>query len=173
MTYLIIGVVVVILIVVALVVVLGLLRQKSKTITFAEDESPKELTQQEKSENYQASGGFNFAPANAPQPEPEVLRGQRFEESTPVSRAQHEVAEGQAGAADSLSSGPAIPPERPGPKHAEVERTPQVEASMPTAHCAFRKWRHFSAGKMTWWSSTYRATSRFCPLRSSAKWRKP
>lgn len=128
MTYLIIGVVVVILIVVALVVVLGLLRQKSKTITFAEDESPKELTQQEKSGNYQASGGFNFAPANAPQPEPEVLRGQRFEESTPVSRAQHEVAEGQAGAADSLSSGPAIPPERPGPKHAEVERTPQVEA---------------------------------------------
>lgn len=97
-TYLIIvAVIVVLIIVVALMVMLGLRRGKTKTITFAEEESPKELTQQEKSGNYQASGGFNFAPANAPKAEPEVLRGQRLDQSTPIPEVpDHTPAEGAA-----------------------------------------------------------------------------
>ncbi|WIM66908.1 signal recognition particle-docking protein FtsY [Corynebacterium breve] len=63
--------VVVLLLIIVGIVVIGNNRKKSKTISFEkQDDQPKELTQQEKSGNYQAQGGFNFAPANAPEKEP-------------------------------------------------------------------------------------------------------
>lgn len=58
-------------VVIALIIVgivgVGNSRRKSKTVSFEkpQDEAPKELTQQEKSGNYQATGGFSFAPAEA------------------------------------------------------------------------------------------------------------
>ncbi|WP_027012004.1 signal recognition particle-docking protein FtsY [Corynebacterium freiburgense] len=80
-TYLIIvAAIVIVILVVALLVLLGLMRKKSKEISFTKEEAPKELTQQEKSGNYQASGGFNFAPAKAPEPEPELLQGQNLQQ---------------------------------------------------------------------------------------------
>lgn len=63
-------------VVVALIVIIALIvgtkRKKSKTVSFGADESdePKELTQQQKSGNYQATGGFNFAPGGAGEKEP-------------------------------------------------------------------------------------------------------
>ncbi|MEY8208924.1 signal recognition particle-docking protein FtsY [Corynebacterium sp. MNWGS58] len=77
-------------VVVALIVIIALIigtkRKKSKTVSFGADETdePKELTQQQKSGNYQATGGFNFSAGGAgekapvakpelkPEPEPEL-----------------------------------------------------------------------------------------------------
>ena len=73
-------------VVVALIVIIALIigtkRKKSKTVSFGADETdePKELTQQQKSGNYQATGGFNFsaggagekAPVAKPEPKPEL-----------------------------------------------------------------------------------------------------
>ncbi|MCG7277702.1 signal recognition particle-docking protein FtsY [Corynebacterium imitans] len=72
--WIVVAIVVVALIVLGIVVV-GRKRKEEKTVSFAKTEEPKELTQQEKSGNYQAKGGFNFAPAAAPStPEKEPVR---------------------------------------------------------------------------------------------------
>ena len=63
--WIIVAIIVVVLIIVGIVVV-GRRRKEEKTVSFEKTEEPKELTQQEKSGNYQAKGGFNFAPAAAP-----------------------------------------------------------------------------------------------------------
>ncbi|PRQ12541.1 signal recognition particle-docking protein FtsY [Corynebacterium sp. 13CS0277] len=62
------AVVVVLALLVALIVIVGLKRKASKTVSFTEKEEPKELTQEEKSGNYQAKSNFNFAPAKPKQP---------------------------------------------------------------------------------------------------------
>ena len=59
------------------VVVAGKKRKESKTISFEKVEEPKELTQQEKSGNYQAKGGFNFAQADAQPKQPEPVRREK------------------------------------------------------------------------------------------------
>lgn len=84
-TGLIIGIVVVVLLVLIILVVVGLQRRKSKTVSFEkrEDDEPKELTQEEKSGNYQAQGGFNFASAKPAEKEPEVLPGQELKSGEP------------------------------------------------------------------------------------------
>ena len=68
-----IGIAVVVLIVIALVavVLVGKRRGESKKVSFnQEDAEPKELTQQEKSGNYQAKSGFNFAAGSEPEKQP-------------------------------------------------------------------------------------------------------
>ncbi|GAB3708781.1 signal recognition particle-docking protein FtsY [Corynebacterium nasicanis] len=81
-TYLIIGIAVVLILLLIVLVIVGLNRKKSKTVSFEKvEEAPKELTQQEKSGNYQAAGGFNFAPAKTEEKEPELLEGQLLSES--------------------------------------------------------------------------------------------
>lgn len=56
--------VIVLILLVVLFVVLGKKRGESKKVSFEKPvEEPKELTQQQKSGNYQAKSGFNFAPA--------------------------------------------------------------------------------------------------------------
>lgn len=68
-----IGIAVVVLIVIALVavVLVGRRRGESKKVSFnQEDTEPKELTQQEKSGNYQAKSGFNFAAGSEPEKQP-------------------------------------------------------------------------------------------------------
>ena len=59
------------------VIVAGKKRRESKTISFDKVEEPKELTQQEKSGNYQAKGGFNFAQADAQPKQPEPVRREK------------------------------------------------------------------------------------------------
>ena len=56
------------------VIAAGKKRRESKTISFDKVEEPKELTQQEKSGNYQAKGGFNFAQADAQPKQSEPVR---------------------------------------------------------------------------------------------------
>ena len=66
--------------VVMMIIALGSRRKDSKTISFESKttDEPKQLTQQEKSGNYQAQGGFNFAPAKK---EEAVLAGQELKTS--------------------------------------------------------------------------------------------
>ena len=72
--------IVVILILLGIVIVIaGKKRKESKTVSFEKKEEPKELTQQEKSGNYQAVGGFNFAPA-ASADEPKEKEAVRVDE---------------------------------------------------------------------------------------------
>ncbi|WCZ34836.1 MULTISPECIES: signal recognition particle-docking protein FtsY [Corynebacterium] len=59
------------------VIVAGKKRRESKTISFDKVEEPKELTQQEKSGNYQAKGGFNFAQADAQPKQSEPVRREK------------------------------------------------------------------------------------------------
>lgn len=81
--WIIVAIVVVLLIIVGIVVIVGNNRKKSKTVSFEKkEEQPKELTQQEKSGNYQAVGGFNFAPATAPEKEAEPVEPRRVEKPT-------------------------------------------------------------------------------------------
>ena len=69
--------------VVMMIIALGSRRKDSKTISFESKttDEPKQLTQQEKSGNYQAQGGFNFAPAKK---EEAVLPGQELKTSATV-----------------------------------------------------------------------------------------
>lgn len=82
LTYLIIGAVVVLLLLVLIVVLLGNKRKKEKTVSFNKEDKPKELTREEKSGNYTASGGFNFAPAK--DKEPILNEGQELGKSAPI-----------------------------------------------------------------------------------------
>ena len=106
------AVVVVLLLVILLLV--GLARRKKNTISFEEKKAPEELTQAEKSGNYQATGGFNFAPAapaptKKPEKQPDLLPGQEL------------------GATPSAPPTPTAPPTPPVPP-APVEKTePEVE----------------------------------------------
>ncbi|WP_454972858.1 signal recognition particle-docking protein FtsY [Corynebacterium propinquum] len=65
-------------VVLALIVIIALIvgtkRKKSKTVRFGGEgaEEPKQLTQQQKSGNYQATGGFNFASGGAGEKQPVV-----------------------------------------------------------------------------------------------------
>ncbi len=65
-----IGIAVVVLIVaIVLLIVWGKKRGEDKKVSFEKhEEEPKELTQQQKSGNYQAQSGFNFAPAKSAEP---------------------------------------------------------------------------------------------------------
>ncbi|WP_297586550.1 signal recognition particle-docking protein FtsY [uncultured Corynebacterium sp.] len=91
--WIVVAIVVVALIVLGIVVV-GRKRKEEKTVSFAKTEEPKELTQQEKSGNYQAKGGFNFAPAAAPStPEKEPVR---IDEPRDPKPAQEQQAAAQA-----------------------------------------------------------------------------
>ena len=85
------AVVVVLLLVILLLV--GLARRKKNTISFEEKKAPEELTQAEKSGNYQATGGFNFAPAapaptKKPEKQPDLLPGQELGATPPAPPAQ-------------------------------------------------------------------------------------
>ncbi|SQG64928.1 signal recognition particle GTPase [Corynebacterium renale] len=95
-------------VIIAALVIAGRKRKDSKTISFEQKEEPKELTQQEKSGNYQATGGFNFAPASR---EPVPAAGQDIPEpQSPQAQAPEPVRE--------------VP---------EVAPTPQPEPAVPAA----------------------------------------
>ena len=125
-----IAVVVALLIIVGIVVVVGNNRKKSKTVSFEkkEPERQKELTQQEKSGNYQAKGGFNFAPAGAPTVEKEPVRvdepltTDRTSTTGPAAGAAAAGAVGAAGAAGAAESA----------KPAEVAGTAHTDQVAPT-----------------------------------------
>ena len=106
------AVVVVLLLVILLLV--GLARRKKNTISFEEKKAPEELTQAEKSGNYQATGGFNFAsaapaPTKKPEKQPDLLPGQELGATPPAPPA------------------PPVPPAPVAEPEPEVEPQPQPE----------------------------------------------
>ena len=109
------------------VVVAGKKRKESKTISFEKVEEPKELTQQEKSGNYQAKGGFNFAQADAQPKQPEPVRREKPKtEAKPQAAAafvppKQEEEETVVERANSRDDEPQVPTET-------VEQTPKEPA---------------------------------------------
>ncbi|MCT1441160.1 MULTISPECIES: signal recognition particle-docking protein FtsY [Corynebacterium] len=95
--YWIIGIVIAI-IIIALVIYFGLKRGKSKQVSFEKKEEPKELTQAEKSGNYQAKSGFNFAAGNSGDKQPVVNGGQTLT-TTPAKSATTGATAGAAAGA--------------------------------------------------------------------------
>ena len=114
-----IAVIVLILLVIGLVV-LGKKRGESKKVSFEKPvEKPKELTQQQKSGNYQAKSGFNFAPAGGdatkqPASAPKANEPQKPAES-------HKPAEPQAASPKPAAAEPVQRAE------AEPERQPEAQ----------------------------------------------
>lgn len=63
----------VLVILIAGIIIVGKKRKSAKSVSFEKPAEPKELTQQEKSGNYQAKGSFNFAQAGSKEKEPVPL----------------------------------------------------------------------------------------------------
>lgn len=66
-----IGIAVVVIVLIVVFIAIGKKRGESKKVSFEKptEEEPKQLTQEQKSGNYQAKSGFNFAPAGSKEPE--------------------------------------------------------------------------------------------------------
>lgn len=119
--------------VVMMIIALGSRRKDSKTISFESKttDEPKQLTQQEKSGNYQAQGGFNFAPAKK---EEAVLPGQELKTSataaipTAAQPASQPTAHTDAPSASAASEKPHEDPEPVGEAAAAEPETLTVEA---------------------------------------------
>nr|WP_273412177.1 signal recognition particle-docking protein FtsY [Corynebacterium appendicis] len=127
--WVVIAVVVVLLIILGIVIVVGNNRKKSKTVSFdkKEPEQQKELTQQEKSGNYQAKGGFNFAPAGAPTAEKEPVRvDEPLKRDTPSTSPKVADAGAAAGAAGAAAASSAKPASAKNTETADAAETEQV-----------------------------------------------
>ena len=119
--------------VVMMIIALGSRRKDSKTISFESKttDEPKQLTQQEKSGNYQAQGGFNFAPAKK---EEAVLPGQELKTSataaipTAAQPASQPTAHTDAPSTSAASEKPHEDPEPVGEAAAAEPETLTVEA---------------------------------------------
>ena len=119
--------------VVMMIIALGSRRKDSKTISFESKttDEPKQLTQQEKSGNYQAQGGFNFAPAKK---EEAVLPGQELKTSataaipTAAQPAPQPTAHTDAPSASAVSEKPHEDPEPVAEAAAAEPETLTVEA---------------------------------------------
>ena len=119
--------------VVMMIIALGSRRKDSKTISFESKttDEPKQLTQQEKSGNYQAQGGFNFAPAKK---EEAVLPGQELKTSataaipTAAQPASQPTAHIDAPSASAVSEKPHEDPEPVAEAAAAEPETLTVEA---------------------------------------------
>lgn len=119
--------------VVMMIIALGSRRKDSKTISFESKttDEPKQLTQQEKSGNYQAQGGFNFAPAKK---EEAVLPGQELKTSataaipTAAQPASQPTANIDAPSASAVSEKPHEDPEPVAKAAAAEPETLTVEA---------------------------------------------
>ncbi|MEJ4120238.1 signal recognition particle-docking protein FtsY [Corynebacterium macginleyi] len=89
-----IGIAIVVIVLIVVFIAIGKKRGESKKVSFdkPKEEEPKQLTQEQKSGNYQAKSGFNFTPAGSQQPEkvareeprraqPQQAKQQQFQKS--------------------------------------------------------------------------------------------
>lgn len=156
--------VVVLIILIALLILWGKKRGEDKKVSFDKaEEEPKELTQQQKSGNYQAQSGFNFAPAQSAEPVParETPKPPQDSAVPPVvppipqpqeaadekEPAQEQPAQEQAVQEPAVSEEPAqqepaqqepadVKPAEPEPVEAEVAETVEPEADEEPAEPA-------------------------------------
>ena len=129
--YWIIGIVIAI-IIIALIIYFGLKRGKSKQVSFEKKEEPKELTQAERSGNYQAKSGFNFAAGGGGDSQPVVNEGQSLT-TTPaknVSGGSPSAAAG-AGAAGMSAAAAATAQARELKTEQEASRPAETAAAEP------------------------------------------
>ena len=111
--------VIVLILLVVLFVVLGKKRGESKKVSFEKPvEEPKELTQQQKSGNYQAKSGFNFAPAG----------GGAVKE--PVTASKPEQPAPQPPVAEQPAQAPAEPKPKPEPQAEQRDATDLANAQL-------------------------------------------
>ncbi|MEO5303602.1 signal recognition particle-docking protein FtsY [Corynebacterium sp. c25Ua_47] len=111
--------VIVLILLVVLFVVLGKKRGESKKVSFEKPvEEPKELTQQQKSGNYQAKSGFNFAPAG----------GGATKE--PVTASKPEQPAPQPPVAEQPAQAPAEPKPKPEPQAEQRDATELANAQL-------------------------------------------
>lgn len=111
--------VIVLILLVVLFVVLGKKRGESKKVSFEKPvEEPKELTQQQKSGNYQAKSGFNFAPAG----------GGAAKE--PVTASKPEQPAPQPPVAEQPAQAPAEPKPKPEPQAEQRDATELANAQL-------------------------------------------
>ena len=135
--------VVVVLLILLGIIIAGNKRKKSKAVSFEKKDpaAPKELTQQEKSGNYQAQGGFNFAPAASPdvQKEPILREGQKLAPEPPApvvpEPAVEPIAETEAAeeipAETPVEETMVVEPEEPVEPVEQIEQVEQVEQVEP------------------------------------------
>ncbi|QQU89330.1 signal recognition particle-docking protein FtsY [Corynebacterium glucuronolyticum] len=129
--YWIIGIVIAI-IIIALVIYFGLKRGKSKQVSFEKKEEPKELTQAEKSGNYRAKSGFNFAAGNSGDKQPVVSGGQTLT-TTPAKSATTGATAGAAAGASAAGVSPAAAATA---QARELKREQEQAAAKPAAPTA-------------------------------------
>ncbi|RUP90266.1 signal recognition particle-docking protein FtsY [Corynebacterium pseudodiphtheriticum] len=122
-------------IIIALIV--GAKRKKSKMVSFGGEgsEEPKQLTQEQKSGNYQATGGFNFAPGGAGEKQPAAKPEPEFKQE-PIASESADAADEEsirnAEAAESAEQEASAQPEAE-ESAAEDSVDGRVEATSPAA----------------------------------------
>ena len=116
--------VIVIALIIAGIVVAGNKRKASKTVSFEKPEEPKQLTQQEKSGNYQAKGGFNFAQVDAQPKQPEPIRRERPTSASAAAPSAESAAQAEAQHAPAQEEAKAEPVAEPVEPVEKPESTP-------------------------------------------------
>lgn len=130
-------------VVLALIVIIALIvgtkRKKSKTVRFGgEDaEEPKQLTQQQKSGNYQATGGFNFASGGAGEKQP-VVKPEPQEPTTEPREPREPLAEEKPEAQEPVETPDEAHADESGVESAEVAEA-QPEEAQPESDAQHKK----------------------------------
>lgn len=130
-------------VVLALIVIIALIvgtkRKKSKTVRFGgEDaEEPKQLTQQQKSGNYQATGGFNFASGGAGEKQP-VVKPEPQEPTTEPREPREPLAEEKPEAQEPVETPDEAHEGEPIDEFAEVAEA-QPEKAQPESDAQHKK----------------------------------
>lgn len=127
-------------IIIALIV--GAKRKKSKMVSFGgeDSEEPKQLTQEQKSGNYQATGGFNFAPGGAGEKQPAAKPEPEFKQQ-PIAPASADAPDEESiRNAEAVESAEQEAPAQPKAEQPKTEKSAaedsvdgRVEATAPSA----------------------------------------
>ena len=137
-----IGIAIVVIVLIILFVVIGKKRGDAKKVSFDKpaEEEPKQLTQEQKSGNYQAKSGFNFAPAGgAKEAQKAPVQADKPAQAQQAAKAEPNAAEPNATdiANEQLSGKTSQPKEKP-----QAQAKPQADkpqSAQPTADAAANK----------------------------------
>jgi len=137
-----IGIAIVVIVLIILLVVIGKKRGDAKKVSFDKpaEEEPKQLTQEQKSGNYQAKSGFNFAPAGgAKEAQKAPVQADKPAQAQQAAKAEPNAAEPNATeiANEQLSGKTSQPKEK-----SQAQAKPQADkpqSAQPTADAAANK----------------------------------
>lgn len=136
-----IGIAIVVIVLIVVFIAIGKKRGESKKVSFdkPKEEEPKQLTQEQKSGNYQAKSGFNFTPAGSQQPEKVAREEPRRAQQEKSQRAEAagDKPEGRGAAATAAADGAGVAGDvEPAERRAEsaeddAVKEPTVQAQDP------------------------------------------